>query len=99
MSFTATLQRGVDSCEAVKNHMVCATAPASAELGIAAEQSARHGEGAGEPSLKVVSTQCRSSRQEQQNVPRALAGHCGAETDGRDYTKGEKKGFTLSGGL
>lgn len=47
MSFTATLQRGVDSCEAVKNHMVCATAPASAELGSAAEPSARHGEGAG----------------------------------------------------
>lgn len=47
MSFTATLQRGADSCEAVKNHMACATAPASAELGNAAEPGARHREGAG----------------------------------------------------
>lgn len=47
VSFTATLQRGADSCEAVKNHMACATAPAPAGLGNTAEPSAHHEEGAG----------------------------------------------------
>lgn len=44
--------------------MACATAPAPAGLGNTAELSAHHGEGAGEPSLKVVSTEAkdRSSR-------------------------------------
>lgn len=31
-------------------------------------------------------------------MPRALPGHCEAEIEGRDYTKGEK-GFTLSRGV
>lgn len=87
VSFTATLQRGADSCEAVKNHMVCATAPASAELGNAAEPSARHGEGAGGAFAEGwehmdAEVKDRSSRTHPE--------HCGAEIEGEVVQRGKK---------
>lgn len=81
MSFTATLQHGADSCEAVKNHMVCATAPASAELGNAAELSARHGEGAG----AAFTEGCEHTDAEvKDRSSRTCLDLCGAEIEGRD---------------
>lgn len=71
MSFTATLQRGADSCEAVKNHM--ARAPAPAELGNAAEPGVCHGEGAGGACTEGCEhMDAEDAQKMQQNVPRAL---------------------------
>lgn len=92
MSFTATLQCGEDSCEAVKNHMVCATAPAPAELGNAAEPSARHREGAG----GTFAEGCEHTDAEvRDRSSRMCPEHCGAEIEGRDYKRGKIMFHTL----